>query len=207
MSTSPIQLYFWVSWDGFEWIDKNSHLRPNNLTGVRKSQTIKDERGMCECGNFKNPLQTVVLFLLTLVIWSCSVSWLLSSGLLILELSPTHIPETIYSPADSIFYLSPFSTQPAWEWPKFLIVLTCQHPSFQVHIGDTFWHHFPSFLPDFCSFLPFLLLRPNSCGPVTFGLQALVELHMRLQENSEYKLSRALNTTWYSQKASAYFNI
>ena len=58
----------------------------------------------------------------------------------------------------------------------------------------------PSFLPDFCSFLPFLLLRPNSCGPVTFGLQALVELHMRLQENSEYKLSRALNTTCYSQK-------
>ena len=161
----------------------------------------------CECGNFKNPLQTVVLSLLTLVIWSWSVSWLLSSELLILELSPTHIPETIYSPADSIFYLSPFSTQPAWEWPKFLIVLTCQHPSFQLHIGDTFWQHFPSFLPDFCSFLPFLLLRPNSCGPVTFGLQALVELHMRLQENSEYKLSRALNTTWYSQKASAYFNI
>ena len=30
---------------------------------------------------------------------------------------------------------------------------------------------------------------------------------MRLQENSEYKLSRALNTTCYSQKASAYFNI
>ena len=64
----PIQLYFWVSWDDFEWTDKNSHLRPNNLTGVRKSQTIKDERGMCECGNFKNPLQTVVLFLLSLVI-------------------------------------------------------------------------------------------------------------------------------------------
>ena len=80
------------------------------------------------------------------------------------------------------------------------IILTCQHPSFQLHIGDTFWQHFPCFLPDFCSFLPFLLLRPNSCGPVTFGLQALVELHMRLQENSEYKLSRALNTTCYSQK-------
>ena len=95
MSTSPIQFYFWVSWDDFEWTDKNSHLRPNNLTGVRKSQTIKDERGMCECGNFKNPLQTVVLFLLTLVIWSCSVSWLLSSGLL--DLSPSHIPETIFT--------------------------------------------------------------------------------------------------------------
>ena len=141
---------------------------------------------MCECGNFKNPLQTVVLFLLTLVIWSCSVSWLLSSGLL--DLSPSHIPETIYSPAGSIFYLSTFSTQLAWQWPKFLIVLTCQHPSFQLHIGDTFWQHFPSFLPDFCSFLPFLLLRPNSCGPVTFGLQALVELHMRLQ--------RTRNTSW-----------
>ena len=95
MSTSPIQFYFWVSWDDFEWTDKNSHLRPNNLTGVRKSQTIKDERGMCECGNFKNPLQTVVLFLLTLVIWSCSVSWLLSSGLL--DLSPSYIPETIFT--------------------------------------------------------------------------------------------------------------
>ena len=91
----PIQLHFWVSWDDFEWTDKNSHLRPNNLTGVRKSQTIKDERGMCECGNLRNPLQTVVLFLLTLVIWSCSVSWLLSFGLL--DLSPSQILKTIFT--------------------------------------------------------------------------------------------------------------
>ena len=78
-----------------------------------------------------------------------------------------------------------------------------------------FGNTFLSFCPIFVASLPFLLLRPNSCGPVTFGLQALVELHMRLQENSEYKLSRALNTTCYSvfteswtcRQAFAYFNI
>ena len=63
-----------------------------------------------------------------------------------------------------------------------------------------FRNTFLPFCPIFVASLPFLLLRPNSCGPVTFGLQALVELHMRLQENSEYKLSRALNTNWFSQK-------
>ena len=144
MSTSPIQFYFWVSWDDFEWTDKNSHLRPNNLTGVRKSQTIKDERGMCECGNFKNPLQTVVLFLLTLVIWSCSVSWLLSSGLR--ELSPSYIPETIFTCWLDLLS-QPFLNSASLTMAE---IPNCSHMSTPFIPGAHRWHFLASLSILFC---------------------------------------------------------
>ena len=162
-----------MSWGWFEVIwHQVSTLRPNNLTGVRKSQTIKDERVLVR-GNSTIRQQTVgSCFLTPHINWFSTHTYTRTDGSICLA--------TISSFWVSIFsHLSYFGLL---ERVSRLSGSDSFRPSCTKHRWHFFSHLFLSI------FFPFLLLFPASsfsppvlipCGPVTYSLQALVELHIR----------------------------